>query len=175
MKQDAHSIWADVAKVAVTLRADGNAPLSSSRRKATLLYGDLESYFKTYRGTTYFEVTDVDRDASTLQSFVDRGDGFGALSYVLSGSDTLDGSFQDDRLIGFAGNYRLFGNGGYDVLFGGGGAHTLMRGAGNDSLFGESGNDRLVGHGGADTLIGGRGNDRIEAGADNDRILGGGR
>ena len=72
------------------------------------------------------------------------------LDQLLSGSDTITGSFFDDVLNGFGGN---------DTIYGGNRNDKLLGGEGNDVLNGENGNDVLDGGLGADSLRGGDGND----------------
>ena len=54
--------------------------------------------------------------------------------------DLLMGTNDADTIRGLGGNDRLFGFGGDDKLFGGAGNDELSGGAGNDELFGGSGN-----------------------------------
>ncbi|BCH07959.1 hypothetical protein MesoLj131c_22170 [Mesorhizobium sp. 131-3-5] len=63
--------------------------------------------------------------------------------FGLAGNDTLSGSAGDDLLDGGAGNDTLNGGSGSDVLVGGLGDDTLNDGSGNDSLYGGDGNDSL--------------------------------
>lgn len=66
------------------------------------------------------------------------------------GSHTLDGTEEDDLLVGHRHNETLNGLGGND---------TLIGGLGKDELNGGDGADRLEGGEGSDTLIGGNGSD----------------
>lgn len=63
------------------------------------------------------------------------------LSSVVAGSGTVDGTRENELVVGGPGDDRLRGRGGDDCLLGGGG------------------DDRLQGNGGADVCIGGPGND----------------
>jgi Ca2+-binding RTX toxin-like protein len=114
---------------------------------------------------------------------VDLGAGIGwggdAEGDVLIGIEVLQGSFQDDLLIGDAGDNELRGRSGSDVLIGGAGNDRLEGEAsydeisGDDSLFGGEGDDALRGGGGNDILIGGAGDDGFNGGEGADIIDGG--
>jgi Ca2+-binding RTX toxin-like protein len=133
------------------------------------VYGQLYSYQVAWNGVVEFSMTSINRDAHTYAGFVNSGDGYGALQYVLSGADRIDGSRFDDRLRGFSGNDRIDGRDGADRLDGGRGNDTVFGSAGADRLFGDVGNDRLDGGVGGDTLTGGLGKDQLYAGIDNQR------
>jgi Ca2+-binding RTX toxin-like protein len=64
----------------------------------------------------------------------------------------IQGTRNNDNLVGTSYN---------DDLFGGLGNDTLLGAGGNDSLFGEQGDDRLSGGDGNDTLYGGAGKDQF--------------
>jgi len=85
-----------------------------------------------------------------------------------AGNDTLVGLVADDTLDGGMGDDVLYGDDGNDQLLGGEGSDTLHGGAGSDVLDGGMGADTLFGDDGDDTLNGGEGNDTLhgEAGAD---------
>jgi len=99
---------------------------------------------------------------------------------TLIGIEDVQGSLEDDVLIGNQGANRLrghegddtlVGNGGDDSLYGGGslarpsleGDDALHGGFGDDALYGGYGNDRLYGGPGVDRLVGGPGNDLISS------------
>ncbi|MBZ0131933.1 MAG: type I secretion C-terminal target domain-containing protein [Rhodocyclaceae bacterium] len=73
--------------------------------------------------------------------------------------EIIIGGATDDTLKGFGGNDVLIGGGGNDALYGGDGIDRLEGGAGNDVLDGGAGNDLLIGGAGNDTLTGGLGAD----------------
>jgi Ca2+-binding RTX toxin-like protein len=75
--------------------------------------------------------------------------------------DFLIGTPADDTITGFAGNDLIRGREGNDVADGG---------DGHDNLHGEEGNDVLLGGGGDDYLRGGPGDDLIDGGAGWDRV-----
>ena len=83
-------------------------------------------------------------------------------------NDLILGFGGDDILRGFAGNDILRGGNGNDTLDGGADNDTLAGGAGNDTLTGGAGNDVLVGGSGNDVLIGGEGNNLLTGGAGRD-------
>jgi Ca2+-binding RTX toxin-like protein len=78
--------------------------------------------------------------------------------------DTLIGYFSDDIIRGLAGNDKLYGRAGDD---------TIEGGTGNDSLYGEAGNDLLLGGDDIDYLSGGEGDDTLDGGTGNDYLYGG--
>jgi Ca2+-binding RTX toxin-like protein len=71
----------------------------------------------------------------------------------------VNGSANNDRLLGANGNDTLNGLAGNDSLNGSSGNDSLNGGSGNDSLTGYSGNDTLNGSTGNDTMNGESGND----------------
>ena len=90
----------------------------------------------------------------------------------LTGDDTLNGGNNNDRLEAGTGNDSLTGGNGHDTLIGDTGHDTLNGGTGNDLLHGDGGKDLLRGNEGTDTLYGGDDNDTLNGGADSDRLLG---
>jgi Ca2+-binding RTX toxin-like protein len=74
-------------------------------------------------------------------------------------NDIIVGDLDGETLRGYFGNDVLVGNGGNDYLYGGDGADWLLGGTGNDNLYGEAGNDRLAGGAGNDNLSGAAGAD----------------
>jgi hypothetical protein len=92
----------------------------------------------------------------------------------------LEGSENNDSIVGgnlvdilssFAGNDTLEGLDGNDRLFGGAGNDRLIGGRGNDSLDADVGNDILEGGDGNDTLIARDGNDSLNGGGGDDRLI----
>lgn len=65
----------------------------------------------------------------------------------------IDGTDNDEQLIGGSEENTINGNGGADTLNGGGGDDTLNGGAGNDILIGGRDNDLLNGGSGVDRVI----------------------
>lgn len=64
---------------------------------------------------------------------------------ILSGSDNILLSDDDDVVVGLGGNDSIYGNGGDDYLGGGDGNDLIVGGAGNDVVDGENGQDTLTG------------------------------
>jgi Ca2+-binding RTX toxin-like protein len=133
--------------------------------------GTLSSYTYYVDDLIDVSITGFSFDAVAAFNYVKLGEDKDTKDYnlellrlILSGSDTITGSYFDDKLLGFGGNDVI--NGGYrqDVLKGGGG---------NDSLFGDRGDDILSGGNGDDILSGGTGVDAMtgNAGADSFRFL----
>lgn len=87
--------------------------------------------------------------------------------------DTLYGNGGDDQLYGFGEDDFLYGGDGDDTLFGGSGDDELHGNAGKDHLRGGFGNDFLYGDEGDDILEGGRDDDFLSGGVGDDRLFGG--
>lgn len=87
--------------------------------------------------------------------------------------NTLMGGLLNDSLLGGDGDDSLSGSAGHDLLGGGEGADSLYGGTGNDSLFGAAGADHLLGGDGMDLLVGGAGDDLLGGGSGNDSLTGG--
>ncbi|MFC3615337.1 beta strand repeat-containing protein [Lutimaribacter marinistellae] len=101
--------------------------------------------------------------------------------------DVLVGAALNDTISGVAGNDRLIGNEGGDQIDGGIGADTLNGGDGDDTIIGGpsgheadqrdvifagSGDDRAEGGGGNDQIFGQEGNDTLDGGFGADDLLG---
>ncbi len=102
--------------------------------------------------------------------------------HVIYGSGTIEGTPQDDFIVGSSGAdtiYAGYGNdvvcagAGDDVVYGGGKGDDLHGQAGNDKLFGELLDDELYGEEGRDLLVGGHGADQLYGGSGNDWLRGG--
>lgn len=87
--------------------------------------------------------------------------------------NTLMGGLLNDSLLGGDGDDSLSGSAGHDLLGGGEGADSATGGTGNDSLFGAAGADHLLGGDGMDLLVGGAGDDLLGGGSGNDSLTGG--
>jgi Ca2+-binding RTX toxin-like protein len=93
---------------------------------------------------------------------------------TFDGIEKINGSGQDDLLVGSdATNDRLAGGGGNDTVRGGLGGDQLEGMAGDDKLFGEGGDDTLTGDFGKDVLNGGAGTDVLLGGDLDDVLIGG--
>ena len=88
--------------------------------------------------------------------------------------ESLDGTPQNDRILGLGGDDRLAGARGNDCLNGGFDSDQLLGAAGDDRLEGSNGEDSLAGDAGADDLMGEQDADRLDGGAGADRLWGGG-
>jgi Ca2+-binding RTX toxin-like protein len=94
----------------------------------------------------------------------------------------LDGTAEDDLILGDGGDDTIYGGDGNDVISGGDDNDALHGGSGNDFIFGDLGNDHLEGDGGDDRMNGGSGNDvlwggvgadTLDGGSDDDLLFGG--
>ena len=84
---------------------------------------------------------------------------------------SLEGTSNNDSILGYRGNDILYGNAGNDYLYGGAGNDNLIGGNGNDHLIGDNGNDTLNGGSGDDNLTGGKGEDTLTGGAGLDTFV----
>jgi Ca2+-binding RTX toxin-like protein len=75
------------------------------------------------------------------------------------GGQTINGTANNDTLVGGAGNDTINGNAGADLIQGMGGNDSLLGSTGWDTLQGGDGNDWLHADGWSDTMTGGAGND----------------
>ncbi|MFP4219755.1 MAG: DUF4347 domain-containing protein [Phormidium sp.] len=95
---------------------------------------------------------------------------------ILNGTeedDTLIGGDRNEAITGFAGDDLIEGNGGDDLIFGNQGSDDISGGDGNDVIAGGRDGDRILGNAGSDALFGNKGNDVIDGGEDADLIHGG--
>lgn len=90
-----------------------------------------------------------------------------------SGSDTLNGSVNNDEISGRAGNDYIDASSGEDTIGGGEGFDTIHGRDGDDSIAGNNGYDLVYGGNGDDTLVGNNGFDTIYGDAGDDLIYGG--
>jgi Ca2+-binding RTX toxin-like protein len=93
-------------------------------------------------------------------------------SGVITGTDTLTGSAENDVIIAGSGDDDAHGGAGDDTLLGRGGNDHLDGGDGADILLGGDGHDTLLGGNGQDLLRGGAGDDQIAGGAGDDLLFG---
>jgi hypothetical protein len=89
---------------------------------------------------------------------------------------TIEGTANDDHLVGGAGDDVLYGYEGNDKLVGGGNGgkdegHGRDNGGDNDWLDGGTGNDELIAGGGNDTLVGGKDDDFLNGGGGSDAYV----
>ena len=93
---------------------------------------------------------------------------------AFGGDDTIDGVGGNDTIDGGDGSDRIIGSSaGNDSLFGGNGNDTINSGDGTDTLNGGSGNDILTSSPNSDSLSGNDGNDTLNGGMDGDFLNGG--
>ena len=90
----------------------------------------------------------------------------------ISINPVINGTADNDLLLGENSLERINGFEGNDLIFSQDGDDTLDGGAGEDRLFGNDGNDYLLGSDGDDYLVGGDGDDLIDGGAGDDYLVG---
>jgi len=88
------------------------------------------------------------------------------------GSNSLSGKQGDDTLFGAEGDDRIFGNQGNDYILGNQANDTLYGGKDSDKVQGDANEDWVFGDNGNDTLEGGLGNDFVRGGKENDLLSG---
>jgi len=88
------------------------------------------------------------------------------------GSNSLSGKQGDDTLFGAEGDDQIFGNQGNDYILGNQANDTLYGGKDTDLVQGAENDDWVYGDNGNDTLEGGQGNDFVRGGKDNDLLSG---
>jgi hypothetical protein len=88
------------------------------------------------------------------------------------GSNSLSGQLGDDTLFGREGVDRIFGNQGNDYILGNQANDTLYGGKDSDLIQGEANEDWVFGDNGNDTLEAGQGNDVVRGGKENDLLSG---
>ena len=93
-----------------------------------------------------------------------------ALIYGIIGSDTKNGTAENDTIYGWAIGGSDSSPSGNDILYGNAGNDLLYGGTDNDYLDGGTGNDYLNGGRGNDTLKGGAGNDTYVVGSISDIV-----
>jgi Ca2+-binding RTX toxin-like protein len=82
---------------------------------------------------------------------------------IIIGSGSIQGTNQNDLILGSAGNDQIRGMVGDDCILGGGGNDTIDGRQGNDVLLGGPGNDNLSGFSGTDICYGGPGTDTADS------------
>ena len=88
------------------------------------------------------------------------------------GPDVINGRQGNDKLFGLESDDTLNGGRGNDALFGGEGDDLLSGNRDNDQLYGEEGNDTLRGNSEDDILYGGEDNDLLVGGLGEDTLIG---
>ena len=102
-----------------------------------------------------------------------RSAGRGRELYKLTFDDVVDPG-EPNNVNGTRQNDVLIGTDGSDIIRGFKGQDTLRGGAGDDTLTGNGGRDNLVGGAGNDSLRGGSGEDTLDGGLGNDTLTGNG-
>jgi serralysin len=113
-----------------------------------------------------FDVWRVDGPELQAQATVAQ-----ALTLMLAGDDRINGSPDDDTLLGFGGGDDLKGHGGDDSLVGGDGWNQLYGGPGNDTLVTGGFRNYIDGGSGSDTMIGGEGEDYYDVTSARDVVI----
>ncbi len=145
-----------------------------------------------YVGAVSFTYSVSDGDAKTLQTAsLQVSDVPGVVLEGTSQDDTLIGTPGADIISGHAGSDRILardgddivyagsqndeviGGAGDDALYGGDGDDLILAGDGDDVVFAGAGDDVVFGEEGGDTIFGEAGNDRLNGGDGNDLIDGG--
>ncbi|MEG4131496.1 Calx-beta domain-containing protein [Microcoleus sp. Pol11C1] len=88
------------------------------------------------------------------------------------GDDTLFGAEEDDQIFGNQGKDYILGNQGNDTLYGGKDSDLIQGGENEDWVFGDNGNDTLEGGQGNDLVRGGKENDLLSGNEGNDVLFG---
>jgi Ca2+-binding RTX toxin-like protein len=90
------------------------------------------------------------------------------------GPALIDGTDEDDDIIGSDGDDTIDAGRGDDVVCGAAGDDSIFGGKGDDAIRGDTGDDDLDGGSGRDTVVGDGGNDTVAGGPDGtDFLLGG--
>ncbi|QPM89803.1 Hint domain-containing protein [Pseudooceanicola algae] len=90
-----------------------------------------------------------------------------------SGNDEINAYNGQDRLYGGSGDDELYGGDGEDLLYGGHGDDFISAGSGRDSIAAGAGDDTVDGGDGEDFIYGGSGDDDLTGGRGQDTIYGG--
>ncbi|HEY9864260.1 MAG TPA: choice-of-anchor Q domain-containing protein [Candidatus Obscuribacterales bacterium] len=87
-------------------------------------------------------------------------------------SEAINGGDGDDILLGMKENDNLAGDIGNDTIFGGQGTDFINGGTGSDILYGNKESDFIFGMEGEDQIFGGNGDDYLSGGTENDILFG---
>jgi Ca2+-binding RTX toxin-like protein len=90
------------------------------------------------------------------------------------GPALIDGTDDDDDIIGSDGDDTIDAGDGDDVVCGAAGDDSIAGGDGDDAIRGDTGDDDLDGGDGRDTIVGDGGNDTVAGGRDGPDFLVGG-
>ena len=100
-------------------------------------------------------------------------DGIDIFEPIEDAPEFINGTREDDELVGTAGSDNIHGDRGDDAIEAGDGDDYLFGEGGSDMMFGGDGNDYLEGSWGRDTMSGGDGDDFIVSTAGRDLMIGG--
>lgn len=140
-------------------------------------------------GSTAFTITGVTLAQLTNANFALQGGGMVQFGDGTSGTvadqfaNTLNGTANDDILMGLGGNDSITAGNGNNLVFGGSavtdttdGNDIITSGTGNDTIYGNAGADNITSGGGSDLVYGGIGTDTITTNAltGNASVYGGG-
>jgi len=84
---------------------------------------------------------------------------------------SIEGTSNDDKIRGGAGDDEITGEEGNDIIYGKEGDDEFEGGPGEDILYGDAGDDTLNGGKDNDKLVGGIGNDELEGGSGADLFI----
>lgn len=103
--------------------------------------GRLTGYNLISNYSLEFAINSANFSAPEFAVINNSGDAQAIWRYVLVGNDVVNGSPNNDVLIGFTGDDQINGGGGNDTMYGGPNNDTLIVSAGADTFFGEDGFD----------------------------------
>jgi Ca2+-binding RTX toxin-like protein len=135
--------------------------------------GTITGYEEIYLGAPVARIDGLEVAVSSLLQWAQMGDNAAARQAFLGGSDTIQGSTNNDWLIGYAGYDSISGGDGYDTVEGDAGQNYIRGGPGFDKLYGGPEFDDINGNEGNDVVSGQEGDDWVVGGKDDDRIWGG--
>jgi Ca2+-binding RTX toxin-like protein len=95
------------------------------------------------------------------------------LTNMVSGTGTINGTGQNDLILGTSGNETIRGRQGNDCIVAGGGDDNVRGNQGDDVILGGPGVDDLNGNRHNDVLYGGAGDDVLDGGQGTDVCTGG--
>lgn len=90
------------------------------------------------------------------------------------GSETLEGTPEDDVICAYGGDDIITGGDGNDVIYGDEGRDDIRGGAGSDEIHAGADNDTARGNPGQDEIYGNGDNDALRGSLGDDRVIGGG-
>ncbi len=135
--------------------------------------GRLTGWKQMYNGHVVFDLSQISVEVPTFLNWVAQDDNLGAVTSILSGSDSISGSAFGDILSGWAGADTIQAGGGWDTVFGGLGNDSIGDASGQNFLRGEDGDDYIQGGADFDDAHGNMGNDTVRGGDGDDWVVGG--